>query len=213
VLLPDLDGGVEESDWELLEAPALDLQLRLAAWADQVRDQVRTTRPDLPDGITGRFREKWAPLKRVAVAAGGGWPDAVDRLALQDRKEREMDIEDGLIQQKPQVLLLKHIHEVWPTDVTFLPTEDLIELLVITRGDVWGKEGPYGKKLTVQRLGRMLSGGYKIHSGRESGTGPRGYYRSAFDRAWRQLRVPPSGQSGGRHGGFGHSGAPLGKPA
>jgi hypothetical protein len=193
VLLPDDD--VEESDWELIEEEALDLQMRLAAWADQVREQVRTTRPDLPEGITGRFREKWAPLKRIAVAAGGFWPEIVDLQAASNRKEVEIDREDGLIQQRPQVVILKHIYEVWPENTVFLPTADLIGLLSIKHSEVWGDEGPFGKKLTPQRLGRMLAGGYKIHSDREGGVGPRGYFRPQFDRVWRQLRLNLSGRS------------------
>ena len=42
LLLPDLNGTVAESDWELIEADAAALHDALAAWADQVRDQVRT---------------------------------------------------------------------------------------------------------------------------------------------------------------------------
>jgi hypothetical protein len=73
LLLPDTRGEVDESDWELIELDATSLHDQLAAWAEQVRDEVRTERPGLPDGIIGRFREKWSPLKRVAAAAGGGW--------------------------------------------------------------------------------------------------------------------------------------------
>jgi hypothetical protein len=71
LLLPDSSGEVEESNWEAIEDEATQLHDQLAAWADQVRDQVRTERPGLPDGIIGRFREKRGPLKRVAVVAGG----------------------------------------------------------------------------------------------------------------------------------------------
>lgn len=87
LLLPDLDGRVEESDWELLEDEAADLASVLSAWTDQVRDEVRTERPGLPEGIKARFREKWSPLKRVAAVAGGHWPAAVDAMALHDKEQ------------------------------------------------------------------------------------------------------------------------------
>jgi hypothetical protein len=189
VLLPDLDGLVEESDWELIEPKALKLHDRLAVWALQVCDEIKTTRPTLPDGITGRFREKWGPLKRVANAAGGAWPDAVDALALQDRRERDMDREDGLIKEVPAVVLLTHLHKLRPKDRGFWPTEELIDTLVAFHPTVWGTEGPFGKKLTPQRLGRMLAKGYKIHSDRESRTEPRGYYLTAFIRAWSRMTI------------------------
>jgi len=128
LLLPDLNCTVAESDWELIESDAAALHDALAAWADQVRDQVRTERPGLPDGVTGRFREKWAPLKRVAAAAGGDWPDRVDAMALHDKEEYAMDREDGLVKEKPAVILLSHIHEVWPDNTPFVPTSELIDL-------------------------------------------------------------------------------------
>jgi hypothetical protein len=191
LLLPDLNGTVAESDWELIEADAAALHDALAAWADQVRDQVRTERPGLPDGVTGRFREKWAPLKRVAAAAGGDWPDRVDAMALHDKEEYAMDREDGLVKEKPAVILLSHIHEVWPDNTPFVPTSELIDLLVIGHPSVWGEEGPIGKRLTAHRLGRMLAQGYKIHSKQPVRGGPRGYFHAHFVRPWHQMRVTP----------------------
>jgi Protein of unknown function (DUF3631) len=145
--------------------------------------------PGLPDGITGRFREKWAPLKRVAAAAGGDWPDRVDAMALHDKEQREMDKEDGLLREAPAAVLLRHIYEVWPDGTPFLATVDLIEKLVAEHPFVWGEEGPIGKRLTAQRLGRMLVAGYKINSSRETNYGPRGYPRTAFTRPWSRLRI------------------------
>jgi Protein of unknown function (DUF3631) len=192
LLLPDLHGTVEESNWEEIEADALKLHGQLALWANQVRDQVRTNRPGLPDGIIGRFREKWSPLKRVAAAAGGRWPAAVDVMALHDKEEHAMNREDGLIKEKPAVVLLTHIHQVWPGDTKFLPTEKLIDLLIKKHPAVWGAEGPFGKEVTAHRLGRMLSQGYKIHSKQPVRGGPRGYFHAHFVRPWHQMQVTPS---------------------
>jgi len=108
ILLPDLSGQVQESDWELLDADARALGQGLAAWAESVRDAVRTNRPPLPPGITGRARERWSPLMRVAVAAGGRWPAVVEGLALDDREQQEMNREDGMVRDRPAVLLLTH---------------------------------------------------------------------------------------------------------
>lgn len=79
LLLPDRHGTVAESDWEMIEDAAAALAERIAAWAQVNRDLVRTTRPDMPEGIVGRLREKWQPLARIAAAAGGRWPAAVRR--------------------------------------------------------------------------------------------------------------------------------------
>jgi hypothetical protein len=194
LLLPDLDGTAEESEWELIEEDAGALHGQLAEWADQVRDNVKGNRPELPDGIRGRFREKWAPLKRVADEAGGDWPGLVDAMALHDKEEYEMDKEDGLIREVPAVVLLTHIHELWPDNTKFLPTQELIDLLVISHPTVWGDEGPIGKRLTGRRLGSMLAKGYKIHSKQLVRGGPRGYVHSSFARPWHRMRVDPLSQ-------------------
>jgi Protein of unknown function (DUF3631) len=193
LLLPDLYGSVEESDWEDIEPDAIELHDHIAAWADDVRERVKSNKPVMPDVIKGRFREKWAPLKRVAEAAGGRWADAVDAMALHDRQEHDMNKEDGLITDKPAVVLLKHIHEVWNAqDASFLASAQLIDLLVDVHPNVWGPESSYGKRLTQARLGRMLAQGYKIHSKQIERGGHRGYVLADFTRAWRQMGITTS---------------------
>nr|WP_277815364.1 DUF3631 domain-containing protein [Dietzia maris] len=96
LLFPDLDETVEESDWEMIEGDVSALADQLAAWADVIRETIRTTRPVLPEGIKGRNREKWGPLKRVATVAGAHWPAVVDRLALADLEQQQADRDEGL---------------------------------------------------------------------------------------------------------------------
>ena len=146
VLWPDLDGAVEESDWELIEDDAAALAQRIETWAGQIRDQIKVTRPPLPAGIVGRYREKWFPLRRVAELAGGRWPSTIDALAIQDKEQAEMDRQDGLVTERPAVLLLKHLAELWPPDKTFMPTVSLLKLLVSAHPDVWGSEGPLASR-------------------------------------------------------------------
>jgi len=189
LLLPDLEGRIRESDWELIDSDARDLGQRLSLWADGVRDDVRINRPPLPDGITGRARERWSPLKRVAAAAGGRWPAVVDSLALDDKEQQEMNREDGMVRDRPAVLLLKHLYECWPEDETFLPTTRLIDTLVHEHPDDWGDASPLGRRLTAQRLGRMLASAYAINSGRVDHTGPRGYIRAAILPVWHRMGV------------------------
>lgn len=80
LLLPDLDGRAEESDWELIEDDTEELADEVRGWIEQIRDGIRECRPPLPEGITGRLRECWSPLRRVAEMAGGRWPAVVDAL-------------------------------------------------------------------------------------------------------------------------------------
>ncbi|WP_246021470.1 DUF3631 domain-containing protein [Arthrobacter echini] len=199
LLMPDLDGKVESSDWEEIEPEAEDLGARLAEAADQIREEVRTARPPLPAGCVGRTKERWYPLKRVAAAAGGRWPGIADQLIERDIEEQQMDREDGMTNVPPAVVLLRDIHQVWPTGSTFVPTAELITELIHHNPAMWGQGSSFGRDLTVQRLGRMLVQAFKIHSARQ-GDSKRGYHRAAFDVAFRRLRITPHIQTDGTDG-------------
>lgn len=191
LLMPDSEGRAEESDWELIDADARTLGRRLESWAEVIRDEVRTTRPDLPDGVRGRTGEKWRPLKRIACAAGGDWPRIVDELATHDVEQQEQDREDGMTIQHPHVVLLHHLHQTWPVGATFVATADLVRDLALEYPDMWGDASSFGKALTAQRFGRMLARSYGVNSARLSATGPRGYTRASLDRPWQRLGITP----------------------
>lgn len=186
LLMPDVDGSIEESDWEWIDAEARQLGKDLGAWADAVRDDVRLNRPDLPDAVKGRARERWAPLKRVAEAAGGRWPNVVDQLAAEDIEEQNLAREEGAVIERPHVVLMQHLAEVWGEE-QFIATETLIDLLVAAHPETWGEFSPFGKRLTAQRLGRMLSGNYKIHTSRPDANGHRGYTIASLSTAFRRF--------------------------
>ena len=44
LLMPDLDGTVEDSDWELIEDEAARLRGQITTWADSVRASVKGSR-------------------------------------------------------------------------------------------------------------------------------------------------------------------------
>jgi hypothetical protein len=192
LLLPDIEGRVEESDWEMLDEPARELGANLARWADSVRDQVRGDRPPLPDTVKGRARERWSPLKRVAAAAGGRWPSVVDDLAVRDVQRIQAEREEGITQEKRHVTLLRHIHAAWGEGELFIGTEDLLARLTASHPTLWGPASQYGKALTPQGLGRMLTKNFNIHSGRmPDGDRQRGYPLAAFLPAFRGFALSP----------------------
>ena len=194
LLLPDIDGIAEESDWEAIEPDVKALRDRVVEWANSVREDIRKTRPDLPEGITGRLREKWAPLRRVADAAGGRWPELVDRLAVEDKEQIMRDRGDGLRIDKPHIVLLQDLAEYWPQGEDFVATHDLVAKLAIWHPEMWSAASPFGKSLTAQRFGRMLVKNYKISSSDPlQRGGPRGYYLKHFTSAMQHLGIrPPS---------------------
>ena len=188
LLMPDLDGRIESSDWEEIEPEAVALAARLANAMEIARERVRVDRPTLPAACVGRIKEKWNPLMRVAAVAGPRWVGVTNRLIERDIREVEMDREDGLTKLPPAVLLVKDVHAVWDRSRGFVPSFELLENLISHNPDEWGPLSSYGRRLTVQRMGRMFVQGFKIHS-TKNGLDVRGYQRGQFDRAWRQLGI------------------------
>lgn len=190
LLMPDLHGVVESSDWEEIEEEAQALGRRIHDAADSVREFVRMVRPKLPDGCIGRIKERWNPLKRVAAAASPEWEAIADKLIIRDIAEVEMDREDGMTNLPAAVILLQDIAKVWQRDVTFMASTRVVEELIEYNPQMWGIVSNYGKALTVQRFGRMLVQAFKIHSTRQ-GDSKRGYFRHQFDVAFRRMNITP----------------------
>jgi hypothetical protein len=189
LLMPDLDGSVEDSDWEYLEDEAKALQEEIALWAASARETVKGMRVDLPAGCIGRSKEKWRPIKRIAVAARGCWPKIADELIENGLAEEAAAREAGLKKQPAGMVLLTDLYAVWPKGKDFMATEELVDLLVIHNPGYWGENNPYGKPLTGTRLGRMVNQATNSTSMRPGGKGRRGYTLSALQIAWDRLRV------------------------
>lgn len=197
LLMPDLHGTVEDSDWEHIGADAKRLAASVGVWANNVRGEVKGMKVTLPKGCIGRSREKWRPLKRVAVAAGGHWPGTVDRLVSRSMAEDAAMREAGLKAQPPGMVLLTDLYAVWPEGEhsELMSAEGLVNLLISHNPAYWGEQSAYGKRLTEQRMGRLLSQSAKVTSSRPGGGGhPRGYLRSQLEPVWRSLKIstPPT---------------------
>jgi len=191
LLMPDLDGTVEDSDWELIEDDARRLRAGLAAWAESVRESVKGSTVSLPAGCIGRSKEKWRPLKRVAAAAGGDWPAIADRLIAKSLAEDEAEREAGLKAQPPGMVMLADLFAIWPEYEKFMPTRELVGKLILHNPDYWGALSAYGKPLTETRLGRLVTQAAKVTSVRPGGVPPRGYLRSQLQPVWRRLGIAP----------------------
>ncbi|OMC02103.1 DUF3631 domain-containing protein, partial [Mycolicibacterium fortuitum] len=186
LLMPDLDGVIEDSDWEHIEADAKALHDRVVVFADQHRATVAEA-VELPKGCVGRAKEKWRPLKRVAVAAGGRWPDYADQLIIRGLAEDDHERDAGLRALPPGMVLMTDLHEIWPDHDDLVPTKDLVSRLVIHNPEYWGEQSGYGKALTDTRFGRLVTQASKITSQRPGGRGPRGYTKEQFSQVWHRL--------------------------
>lgn len=194
LLIPDRHGKVLESNWRLIEEETRALGARLAEWADSVRQEVADSHPTMPEGIVGREREVWQPLKMVAVAAGGRWPETIDQLAREDHENRAQDIEDGLTYETPAIVLLRDIRAIWPEGCAFLSSSEMVYLLGRHNPEWWGRQSTYGKELTQKRLATLLNAGFRIRVSRihKDGETVRGFARESFRTPWQIIPEEPT---------------------
>lgn len=143
LLMPDFGGRAEDTDWEEIDFEATALRDALEATVTAAGEQI-AVKPPLPEGCRGRMAEKWRPLARVAHAAGGRWPSIVDAAITRDIAETEAEREDGMVQDRPAVMLLKHLAEIWPTDKSFVSTKWLCEQLAWEHPEAWAMPRPTG---------------------------------------------------------------------
>lgn len=186
-MFPAQEGDVEESDWEMIDADVRDLGLAIAEWADTIRDELRITRPPVPKGCIGRIKERWLPLKRVAVFAGGDWADRVDQMIIHDLDEIARDRDEGLSSMPIHIHLIRDVHRIFEREQSeFLPTSHIVSELISEHYDRWGSGSQFGKDLTLQRFGRMLVKNFSIRSGKDS-QDVRGYHKALFRNVWRAI--------------------------
>lgn len=91
------------------------------------------------------------------------------------------------------MVLLTDLYAVWPEDQTFMPTQELVRLLVAHNPEYWGSGSTYGKRFNESRLGRLLNQATNKTSERPDSHGPRGYTRAMVQLAWNRLGIvfPP----------------------
>jgi hypothetical protein len=186
--LPDLAGVTEPSDWELIEQDAKALGELIALTADGCREQIRVIRPVLPDGCVNRLRERWSPLKRIAEAASPDWSNKVDELIIADVEAAKQLAENADVQVSVYSQLVRDLYAIIGQEPSFTPTTLLVSKLVKHNPEQWSSFSSYGKELTVQRLGRLLTNGYGVSSQRV-GDSSRGYHSKQFQTIWVRLGI------------------------
>lgn len=189
-LLPDIDQQIEPSDWEYIDLEIDALALRISETMDKYSDEIKLVDPDLPDGCINRLRERWRPLKRLAIVGGKYWAQKIDELIIRDI-ENERELADNTDAYVPvHIQLLKDLYQIFESDNRFIPTSHLVRTLVKDYPEHWSITSQYGKDLTAQKLGRELTKGFGIYSKR-IGDSPRGYNPGQFETVWRRLGISP----------------------
>lgn len=190
-LLPARDQQIEPSDWEYIDGEVNALAVKISDTTDKYREQVRAMNPQLPDGCANRLRERWRPLKRIASVASDRWAIKVDELIKRDiENDREL-ASNGEVQVSPNLQIAKDIYKVFSNEPDFIPTGRLVLALIKQNPEQWSSASYYGKDLTAQRLGKLLTGAFGIYSLRLNES-TRGYSPSQFETIWSRLGITPN---------------------
>jgi Protein of unknown function (DUF3631) len=79
---------------------------------------------------------------KIAVMAGGRWPDAAHELIIRNLAEDAAEREAGLRARPPGMALLADLYKVWDVDEKYVPTLDLVARLIAHDSDYWGENSP-----------------------------------------------------------------------
>jgi len=193
-LLHDSQNIARESDWEILEFPAYQIRLDILASVETFREEIAGINPPLPKECVNRFKEKWKPLKRIAILAGGDWAERVDNYILQDIQNLKEQIENGDSKLVPHIQLVRDLYEIYGGERTFIGTKTLVSKLAKHNPEYWGELSIFGKAISEQRFGRILNSKYYLNSqrvGDSTSTYTRGYTSAQFENIWISLNLPP----------------------
>lgn len=153
---------------------------KLARFAIDNREAIRTARPAEVDGLNDRANDCWEPLLAVAELAGGNWP-RLARLAAATLH--------GLEEDTPSIgaELLASIREAFDNRRTDrLSTADLLEALAEDEEAPWAAWNR-GKPMTPHQLSKRLSE-FRIKPGahRIGFKTAKGYKREQFEEAFKR---------------------------
>ena len=191
-LLPDKKGRALESDWEELEPHVLalraDIEVSAVHWKEQI---TLTSKAPLPVECKNRFRDKWKPLKRIAILAGEDWANRVDNYILQDIENIKEQEENGDSKLAIHIQLVKDLNEIFEGEFKFMGTESLVSRLARQNPEYWGESSVFGRALTTQRFGRLINSSFGLNSLRNT-EGVRGYHANQFQRIWESIGLTPN---------------------
>ncbi len=173
------------------EAEGHALRDRLAAWAEQARDQVMGAWPEMPDGVTDRPADVWEPLLAVADAIGGHWPQRAREACVTLVKASKANDKGSL-----GVRLLTDLRDHVMVGIDRLPTVAILDRLNALDDAPWADLN--GKPLDNRRLSRMLAEYMTADNEpitsrniKTAGSVLKGYYASDLHDAWQRYCPPP----------------------
>lgn len=128
----------------------LNLQARMARWADDNRHAITSARPAFAHGLNDRAQDCWEPLLAIADLSGGEWPGRARAAALALH---------GVEEEAPSINieLLRDIKAVFDErGASRIASRELLRALVDDDETPWGTWNR-GKPLAVRQLAARLS--------------------------------------------------------
>ena len=185
------------------------LARKVARFVNDNEHSLRQAQPKAPDALNDRQADAWDPLFAIADAAGGGWPERAQAIALalcgaDDVEVAERDIKIVLLMDIRDVFArlfpeghADHRDKYGPR----LSTKRLLEELHLVEERNWAAWGKARKPITDTALAKLLRD-YRIRSGTvrvEDGASitAKGYYLRSFADAF--SRYLPSSAAPSRH--------------
>jgi Protein of unknown function (DUF3631)/DnaB-like helicase N terminal domain len=161
------------------------LRRRVARWASDNLNALRSADASVPEALHDRARDNWRPLLAIADLCGSTWPNDARWAALTlsgDSDERE---------GSPAVQLLSDLRVLYEArQVERLPSDEIVRELIAQEDRPW-PEWRKGKPLTATQLAALLRP-FDVRP-RElwvSGRNLRGYLRADLEDAFARY-LPP----------------------
>ncbi|SDX03951.1 putative DNA primase/helicase [Nitrosomonas oligotropha] len=103
----------------------LTLIRKLARFADDYREQVRRTRPTLPEALNDRAQDNWEPLLAIAECAGSEWLNRANQVALKlSASDKSASISNELLADIQEVFESKRASKISTADLIKTLTDD-----------------------------------------------------------------------------------------
>lgn len=174
-----------------------DLAAKFARSADDHREAIRKSRPNLPTTLNDRAQDNWEPLLAIAEVAGGDWP----ALARQAAVKLSGTNDGGSVSNE----LLADIQEIIQgKGLTRISTADLIKDLCADEEKPWATYNR-GRQIAPRQVASKLKSYGVLSQTIRIGMGTaKGYLSEQFEEAFaRYLFSPPLSATSDEHGAAG----------
>jgi putative DNA primase/helicase len=160
-----------------------ELTAKLARWSADVREDVRSACPTLPEQLADRMQDNWEPLLAIADVAGGLWPEQARQAAL-TLSGKASEAETMSIGRELLSDIREAIGALYPDH--HIKTYELIRMLCADEEKRWATHNG-GKQISPRQLSGLLSK-YKISSKtvRIGDDTPKGYVIDDFQDAFKR---------------------------